>query len=476
VSFGLVISIVISLFAVGAALSLLWRFRDWRFGFLAGIALFAAAGVLAAEIVLLLLQPRAPGLPDLSVFEGLFPTLVLSVLALSVMFFLERIIRDRSAAEDSLKMAQVSLNRAGMPVFWFSSEGKIHYVNEGACTWLGYGREELLAASIQDIAPFCTPAERAELWSALSEQGSCYAEVYFQPKDGIPLPADVTAIRISAGGQGLACVFARDISGRKQGEAELRIAKNRAESANRAKSDFLMTMSHELRTPLNAIIGFSEIMQQEMYGPLGSERYGAFAGDIISSGRHLLCIINNMLDLSKAEAGQLALIEEEVEVGEVLSQSLRMFREKAKKQGVELSSNEMPEIVLRADRQILQQIVINLVSNAVKFTPSGGTVTLSAGIEDEAICRLSVQDTGRGIAEDDLERVLEPFVQAENALTRQHEGTGLGLPLAKKFMELHGGTLTIASSLGGGTTVTARFPPERLARPLVKASLQHAAG
>ncbi len=473
-SFGLIISIVISLFAVGAGLSLLWRFRDWRFGFLAGLALFASAGVLTFQ-VFLLVDPAAAWFTTLSAYQGAYPALVLSIMALSVMFFLERIIRERSAAEDSLKLAQISLHRADLPVFWFSSDGEIRYINEGACTWLGYARSELLSMSLQDIAPFYTASERAEFWSALTEHGSTGAEAYFQPKVGDLIPVDLTAIRVSTEDQRLACVFVRDISERKQAEAELRIAKNRAESASRAKSDFLMTMSHELRTPLNAVIGFAEVMQQETFGPLGSERYDAFAGDIIASGRHLLGIINAMLDLSKAEAGHLELNEDEVELGEILSRSLRMFREKAKKHGVELSLDEIPTTVLRADLRILQQIVVNLVSNAIKFTPPGGTVTVSARLDEHGGCRLSVEDTGCGISEADLTKVIEPFVQAGNTLTRQHEGTGLGLPLVNKFVELHGGTLELRSTLGRGTTVTARFPPERLVRPVIETPVTNAA-
>ena len=195
-----------------------------------------------------------------------------------------------------------------------------------------------------------------------------------------------------------------------------------------------------------------------------------------ASGRHLLGIINTMLDLSKAEAGQLELNEDEVELGAVLSQSLPMFREKARKHGVKLSLDEIPTTVLRADPRILQQIVINPVSNAIEFTPPGEAVTLSARLDEHGGCRLSVEDTGWGISEEDLTRVIEPFVQAENTLMRRHEGTGLGLPLVNTFVDLHGGTLELRSTPASGTTVTARFPPERLVRPIVETPLTNAAG
>jgi two-component system, cell cycle sensor histidine kinase PleC len=241
-----------------------------------------------------------------------------------------------------------------------------------------------------------------------------------------------------------------------------------AEAASRAKSDFLAVMSHELRTPLNAILGFSEIMQHQMFGPLGSARYGEYTADIHTTAQHLLRIINDILDLSKAEVGKLTLAESDVDLWTVLDESLRLLRERAGEGGVRLSLR-MPEAeppLVRADAQLLKQSFINLLSNAIKFTPSGGAVEAAIALEADGACVVRFADTGIGIAESDLPRVLEPFVQIESAFARKHGGTGLGLPLAKKIAELHGGSLEITSRLGAGTSVAVRLPPWRVVERL----------
>jgi signal transduction histidine kinase len=195
---------------------------------------------------------------------------------------------------------------------------------------------------------------------------------------------------------------------------------------------------------------------------LGSQRYADCAGDIHHSARHLLGIINGVLDLSKADAGRLTLEEETVAVDEIFDQCLRLFREKASLQGVSLTMECSPHLpALRADSRILRQIIINLVSNALKFTPKGGRVLVSAVLSPGGGCTIFVEDTGCGISEENLAIVTEPFLQIENALTRRHEGTGLGLALVKKYAELHGGELELESALDRGTKASVRFPPER---------------
>lgn len=473
--FGLLMAIVISLFSVGAGLVLLWRFRDWRFGFLAGLALFASAWVLMSQLTWLVSEAHDLSIA-LSGSERAFPALILSVMALSAMFFLERIIRTRTETEQNLKLAQVSLDRASIPVFWFTPEGRVRYVNKCARQCLGYSHEELLSKTIRDIAPLYSAADWARDWLTLKEQGSNNVELHYSTRDGQLFPVDVTAIYVGFRDGELGCMFVRDITERKQAEADLRIAMARVQDADRAKGEFLKTMSHELRTPLNAIIGFSEMMETEMFGPLGSERYVSCASDVLYSARHLLGIINGVLDLSKAEAGRLTLEEEEVEVHEIFDQCLRLFREKASGQEVELSiESPTRSPVLRADPRILRQIVINLLSNAIKFTPEGGTISVSTGSDQDGSCTICVKDTGCGIAQGDLDKVAEPFVQVGDALTRRHEGTGLGLPLVKKYVDLHGGQLEIESTLRVGTTVTVRFPPERLVRPTMETTAQKTA-
>jgi len=250
---------------------------------------------------------------------------------------------------------------------------------------------------------------------------------------------------------------------RERAYQELRLAKEEAEAANQAKSGFLATMSHELRTPLNAIIGFSEMMLREVLGSLGNEQYRAYVGDIHASGTHLLQIINDILDLSKAEAGKIDLAEDVFDLRDVM-RSVRQLTA-GRVHAADLTQDiQLPEDLppLCGDERKTKQVLLNLITNAVKFTPAGGSITISARREAETGLAITVSDTGIGIPEADLERVLKPFEQVDSSLSRQHQGTGLGLPLVKAIMELHGGRLELKSELGVGTRVTVVFPPERV--------------
>jgi PAS domain S-box-containing protein len=249
---------------------------------------------------------------------------------------------------------------------------------------------------------------------------------------------------------------------RARAERQLLSAKDAAERADRTKGEFLATMSHELRTPLNAIIGFSEIMGQELYGPLGHGTYKEYADDIQTSGTHLLNIINDILDVSKAEAGMIALADDSVDLAEAIETSLRMFKPRALEKGIDFEL-DLPQAAtrVRGDRQRLNQVLLNLLSNAVKFTNQGRiTVRLRWNSADGVL--LQIVDTGIGIPEADLERIMEPFTQADSTLSRAHEGTGLGLPLSRVFVEAHDGKLTIESVFGEGSTATLHLPASRL--------------
>jgi signal transduction histidine kinase len=243
----------------------------------------------------------------------------------------------------------------------------------------------------------------------------------------------------------------------------LRLAKDEAEAANQAKSGFLATMSHELRTPLNAIIGFSEMMLREVLGALGNEQYRAYVGDIHASGTHLLQIINDILDLSKAEAGKIDLSEDVFDLRDIMRSVCQLTAGRV--HAAELSQSvDLPDDLppLSGDERKTKQVLLNLITNSVKFTPPRGSITVSARWSLQGGLAITVADTGIGIPDADLERVLKPFEQVDSSLSRQHQGTGLGLPLVKAIMELHGGSLELRSELGVGTEVTVLFPPERV--------------
>ena len=247
-----------------------------------------------------------------------------------------------------------------------------------------------------------------------------------------------------------------------ESDRELRIARDRAEAGNHAKSEFLAVMSHELRTPLNAIIGFAELMNRRMYGPMGHTRYEEYAGTILESGTHLLSMVNDVLDLSKAEAGELELSDEVVDLAGTVEQALRMIDTQAMAGGIGVHSNVGRNCpYLLGDKRRILQIVLNLLSNAVKFTEPGGRVDLEVGVDHAGEICLRVSDTGIGIAEADIPRALSVFQQVDVGHARKYEGTGLGLPLTKRLIEAHEGTMTLESRHGEGTIVTARFPAHR---------------
>jgi signal transduction histidine kinase len=244
----------------------------------------------------------------------------------------------------------------------------------------------------------------------------------------------------------------------------LAFAVDEAEQANKAKSSFLANMSHELRTPLNAILGFSEVMKDQHLGPVHNPRYLSYAADIHASGRHLLAIINDVLDLAKIEAGKMSLDNaERFPLVPVLASSVSMLKGLGEKFGVSVH-NEIADdrLMVMGVERMIRQVVINLVGNAIKFTPPGGSVHLTGRLLPDGAYEIAVRDTGVGMSEDELANALTPFGQNENRLARKQDGTGLGLPLAKAMLELHGGGLKMTSIKDCGTTVTMTLPAGRV--------------
>jgi signal transduction histidine kinase len=262
--------------------------------------------------------------------------------------------------------------------------------------------------------------------------------------------------RLADGGIALVIL---DITKEKEREAMLEAARDAAEGANRSKSNFLANMSHELRTPLNAIIGFADVIKTQLFGTDAGPRYADYAHDISSSASHLMDVINDVLDMAKIEAGRYTIEVQDISIADVVASCLTIVTGRATSGRIALDSivdDDLPPI--QADPRAIKQVLLNLLANAVKFTPAGGAITLDARLDKQGDLTITVADTGIGIPADQLARICEPFHQVESSLARKHGGTGLGLSISRRLIELHGGTLDIASVPGVGTTVTVRLP------------------
>ncbi|MGK2740225.1 sensor histidine kinase [Tepidicaulis sp. LMO-SS28] len=301
----------------------------------------------------------------------------------------------------------------------------------------------------------------ARIGRLLSTQGN--TELKLNTYKGAEFWAQLSGVAIRYRGEPAVLLGFHDVTERRREAETLKQARDEATAANKSKSEFLANMSHELRTPLNAIIGFSEAIEREMYGPVGNIQYREYAADIYESGVHLLTVINDILDLSKIESGRFDLSEHEVDIGAVFKSAAVIVRPRAAEAAVQLLIEAPDEdYYLFADERALKQVLINLLTNAVKFSPENSAVRLSAKRCPEGV-RICVADEGVGMAPEDIPRALEPFTQIDGSLARNHEGTGLGLPLAKRLVELHGGELKIESEPGKGTAVTIFLPAGRVA-------------
>ena len=255
----------------------------------------------------------------------------------------------------------------------------------------------------------------------------------------------------------------QEVSHRKEAESKLRVAKEEAERASHAKTQFLANMSHELRTPLNAIIGFSDIMKDEIMGPIGQTTYKEYSNDISRSGQHLLSILNDILDMARIDAGKMPFTEDEVLLNPLMQDALRMFRQKAQEQRKTIGYYCVdPDLTILGDDRLLRQIVINLVSNSMKFTGEGGTIQVDVLVNGGGKLEIRIADNGIGIPSDKLETVMQPFGQVASAYAREHDGSGLGLPIVKSLVELHDGRMSIESEEHMGTTVRVILPADRI--------------
>jgi cell cycle sensor histidine kinase DivJ len=367
---------------------------------------------------------------------------------------------DEAAAEGAAMYRFLADNAMDL-ITRHTADGRIRFASPAALSILSRVPDSLLGVTLSALVH---PDDLKTMQAAFVEASyfgrAASAEVRLKRGDGSyvwtemrcrpSVPVDGEAADIVA--------VTRDISERKAHERDLIEARDLAEGASRAKSSFLANMSHELRTPLNAIIGFSEVMTHQMFGPVGSPRYLEYAKLINESGGHLLELINGILDMSKIEAGKFELSEEMFDLEEVAQQALRFVKLQADRKGVALKmgvSDGAKQIF--ADKRAVKQMLVNLVTNGVKFTPRGGQVIMAAVRAANGI-DIAVSDTGVGISQKDLEKLGKPFEQVDGAHTRAQEGTGLGLALVNAFAGMHGGDTAISSTLGEGTTVRVHLP------------------
>lgn len=368
--------------------------------------------------------------------------------------------------DDALLLLTSIFDVSEVGLLVFDRHRRIVKINDSFERIYGWNRKDTLG---KDFLQFITSDEHLlaqtnfEGFIQTGERSS--GEVKVHCKNGTIANALFTtaALRLSHG-RHFQVTTLIDITKRKQMEFSMRMAKEQADAANHAKSVFLANMSHELRTPLNAIIGFSEMMMKETFGALGHDKYREYMGDVHLSARHLLEIINEVLDMSKIEAGRVELDEQDVDIEHLVNSVVRITSTRSYSSDLIIKS-VIPEDVpkLYADPRLLRQILINLTTNAIKYSENGGTITLEVAPQENGAMEIIVADEGVGIPADRIQEAMEPFGQVSDPTkATAYQGTGLGLPLAKAMVELHGGQFRLRSVEGKGTTVTAIFPKERV--------------
>lgn len=347
------------------------------------------------------------------------------------------------------------------------SEGRLMFISPAVKRILGFEPQAMIGrGAFEGAHPDEIDSIRAVLSEARKKNGVVSYSYRIKHHDGHYVWVETHLRFVTNPATGAfegAISVSRDITARKRFEDELHSARERAEQASHTKSRFLANMSHELRTPLNAIIGFSDILSREMFGPLGNERYAEYAKLINESGGMLLDLINDLLDMSKIEAGKFELHYEEILLSEAINSSVRLVSRRAEEKDIQIDVRVDPDSLhLRADNRSFKQIMLNLLSNAVKFTELNGNISVEATQSPGQNIRICVRDTGIGIPADVLPRLARPFEQASNDPARAHGGSGLGLALVKSLTQLHGGEFTIKSEEGTGTEVTVTLPMKPL--------------
>ena len=378
---------------------------------------------------------------------------------------LKREITEREQAESQILKLSQAVEQSSATVIITNTDGRIEYVNRKFVETTGYTFEEVFGKNPRILKSGHTPPEEYDtLWQTISSGREWRGEFHNKRKDGTLFweAASISPIKAPDGTTVNYLSIKEDITERKETEQALILAKETAEFANHAKSNFLANMSHELRTPLNAIIGFSQMLKDQTFGPVGSGQNQEYVELINDSGEHLLDIISDILDLSKIEAGEESIEEENIILSMLTDECSAMLKDRAAQQKLSLKidmAKQMPKLC--ADAIKIKQVLLNLMTNAVKFTPEHGTVTVIFAVNEMGAIEMKVADSGIGIPAEDIPKVTNPFEQLEEANLRSKEGTGLGLALSKRLAELHGGTLSIESEVDKGTTVTVTFPPER---------------
>ncbi|WP_406660576.1 PAS domain S-box protein [Methanolobus sp. ZRKC3] len=370
-------------------------------------------------------------------------------------------ISEKKAAEKALQGSEEKFKKvfdnSNDAIYLLDLEGHFLEVNKVAHQQLGYTHDEMLEMKIQDTYTSYYTASFHERVAEICKNEHAIFEVVRSKKDGSSLPIEMSASLLEYDGNKAILVISRDIAERKKAEKMLLNAKMNAEAANKAKSEFLANMSHELRTPLNAIIGFSDLMLEETYGILNKEQK-RHVQNVSHAGKHLLNIINDILDISKMEAGKMNLHYEDFFVYSALHEVTSIIAHMASKKNLKLTTAIKPlDIQINADRGKFKQILYNLISNAIKFTPEGGSIIVRTECKTDSVVVL-VEDTGIGISKENIGKLFQPFTQLESSSTRQNGGTGLGLVLIKKFVEMHGGNVWVTSEPGIGSTFSFEIP------------------